>query len=186
MPVDDDQKLLASLDLDNVDRMAKHFAANFRHLTEIEGIIIRGHILIEYELDLAIEQTVVEKKQYKSEKFTFSQKVMIANMVGVALRYKSEISALNKLRNQIAHTLSYDDKYAHSIIKEMSKKYPEILVIKDNLKALGTAISFICGAIGVYPPVARKRLSLLVSIEELNKELTSKNIPKATNEKENI
>jgi hypothetical protein len=131
-----------------LETFAKAHADAFTQLSEIEGIIIRGHILVERAINNAIEHTVINKEDYKSDRFTFSQKVIISNMFGLSSHFKLEINTLNKLRNQIAHTLEYDVKNVDIIINEIHKKEPKFINLEDSkIESLGKAISFMCGAI---------------------------------------
>lgn len=140
--------------------LAEIHAKNFKHLTEIESVIIRGHILLEHALNNAIAQSILHKDEYQVDRFTFSQKVIIGYMLGMGITFKKEITAINKLRNQIAHSLKHEEKYIDIIISEISKKYPQILNLKSKQLQLGTAISFICGAIAVSPKYIRKLMTL--------------------------
>lgn len=128
----------------DTENLASEFEKNFTNFSDIEGTIIRGHILIEQMLNHSIELTVPNKSEYKAEKFSFAQKVEIANMLGVSIEFKIELNALNKLRNQIAHSLKYDDKYIDVIINGVRKKKSEIFNNKTNKSSsLKVAISFI-------------------------------------------
>ncbi len=91
--------------------LAGEFAGNFTNFTDIEGVIIRGHILVEQMLNRSIELAVLNKSEFKADKFSFAQKMEIGSMLGISIDFKIELKALNKLRNQIAHSLRYEEKY---------------------------------------------------------------------------
>ncbi len=134
----------------DIENKAKLFSDSFKELSDIESIIIRGHILIEHELNDAITRSISNPSEFKSEKFTFSQKTILCYMIGIGNRFKSEINTINKLRNQIAHTLSYDEKYIDLILKEINLKSNDLHVGKSRVDALGASVSYICGALSVY------------------------------------
>ncbi|MBK7227240.1 MAG: hypothetical protein IPH96_18190 [Saprospiraceae bacterium] len=105
-----------------LEKCAEEFASDFKKFTEIEGIIIRGHIVVERQLIKAIERTVSKPMEFEPERLSFSNKLMLSNMLGVSDLFKKELNALNKLRNQVAHSLKYDDKLIVLIIQEVNKK----------------------------------------------------------------
>ncbi len=137
--------------------LADEFAKNFTKFSDTEGAIIRGHILIEQMLNQSIELTVLNKSEFKADKFSFAQKTEIGNMLGISIEFKIELNALNKLRNQIAHSLKYEEKYIDVIINGVFSKKSEIFLNKkDKLASLKVAISFICGAICYGHKTARQ------------------------------
>ncbi|OOQ60871.1 hypothetical protein [Mucilaginibacter pedocola] len=137
---------------DEINDLADEHAKSFTQLTEIESVVIRGQVLVEKSLNRAIRLIILEKEEYKDEKFGFSQILMLGYMLGICTKFKAELNALNKLRNQIAHGTEFDDKFVHIIIKGIQARSPD--VIEKNLslsRKLSAAISFICGAIAVTP-----------------------------------
>jgi len=127
---------------------AKEFAENFIPFSEIEGAIIRGHILVEKTLNDTIKLAIVQKNEYEPEKFTFTRKLDIANMLGICVPFKKEINALNKLRNQVAHSLQYEEKYIDLICSSMAKiDNNDIYKTNNKLLIFNRAISFLAGCI---------------------------------------
>lgn len=140
------------MDKEKINLLAKDHANAFTRLTDLEGMVIRGQVLIESNLNRAIRLSVADNEEYKADKFSFSQILILGHMLGISTAFKAELNALNKLRNQIAHGTAFDEKYVDVIISEIKKKNPEIINLSDKkLKSLGTAISFICGALAVSP-----------------------------------
>ena len=155
---------------EEIENNAKIFADNFKQMTEVEGVIIKGHIMLERELNTAIESTILNRKEYYPDKFSFSQKLILSQMLGISNNFAVEIKTWNTLRNQIAHSLKYDDKLINIITQEITKKHPTHVISKDSALALGYCVSFICGGISIRPPYARKILALEIQIETLKKE----------------
>jgi hypothetical protein len=148
-------------DENEINFLADKYAKEFTKFSDIEGIIIRGHILIEQSINRSIELTVLTKNEYNADRFSFAQKVQIGNMLGISGDFKTELNSLNKLRNQIAHSLKYDEKYIDIIINEIQKKSSEPFPDKkDKLKSLITAIGFMCGAISHAHNTARLKYIL--------------------------
>ena len=154
-----------------LEKRAEEFASDFKKFTEIEGIIIRGHIVVERQLIKAIERTVSKPKEFEPERLSFSNKLMLTNMLGVSDVFKKELNALNKLRNQVAHSLKYDDKLIDLIIKEVNNKEQIIDLKKITEEKLGTAISFISGAISQSSLFDKKNY-----LKTILKEIMDKNI----------
>ncbi|MCH4824548.1 hypothetical protein ML462_15350 [Gramella lutea] len=93
--------------------------------TELEGIndlelmILKGHILIEYSLNKFIDDINEGNLDIDKTNFNFSSKIRIAEFLGLFKKkdhLKESIDDINKLRNQIAHQLKYDEKLMQKII----------------------------------------------------------------------
>jgi translation initiation factor 2 beta subunit (eIF-2beta)/eIF-5 len=131
--------------------------------------LIKGQILIEHLLDRFIESSIKNPSEFDRTRFTFSEKLQISLMLGLPVGIKDEITLIYKLRNQIAHKLSYDNKQLTSLLNKISK-YQKIhqegmpLIIETRF-----AISFICGV--VYAAVMVNRPDF---IPILDKELEGK------------
>ena len=138
-----------------LEELSKKFADSFSDFTDIEGVIIRGHILVEQSLSQAIEKTILYRKEYKPDRFTFAQKLCIANMLGISNILKHELNWLNSLRNQIAHSLNYEEENVVKIIESVKTKCPDWEEDLPTNMGLRKAISFICGAIAVSHTHAR-------------------------------
>ena len=63
------------MESDDLKTLADQHTNDFKRFTEIEGIIIRGHIVIERQLIRAIEMSVDNPSEFDSEKLSFSNKV---------------------------------------------------------------------------------------------------------------
>ncbi len=155
---------------DDIKTLADQHANDFKRFTEIEGIIIRGHIVVERQLIRAIEMSVDKPGEFDPERLTFSNKLMVAHMLGISDLFKVELKSLNKLRNQVAHSLQFDTKMLHLIIDEVNKKQAVIDKSMPIEVQLGTAISFICGAISQANLKVKKEL-----LQTITKEIMDKN-----------
>jgi hypothetical protein len=153
---------------ENVENLANEFAKALIQFSEFEGLIIRGHILVEQSLNRSIELSLLNSLDYESDRFSFSQKIIIGNMLGISGDLKVELNALNKLRNQIAHSLKYDENLVDVIIDQVRKRNSSIFEGKETrLLLLTTAISFLSGIIAA----SYKSANLKNSIHLLKKQL---------------
>ena len=127
------------------------------HLSDIpnlELLILKGHILVEYAINLYLESlSKANQSDFFKENFTFSNKLTIlkhfGNLGSKDDNLYQEIHLLNKLRNDIAHKLTYNEKHLQDFFSHIGNKYP---MINNDTYTLKTkkfigAISFICGAI---------------------------------------
>jgi hypothetical protein len=152
-----------------LDKYGKLIFENLEKCYDIEMTIIRGQILIEHLLDRFIESSIKSPKEFDRTRFTFSEKLQISLMLGLPEGIKDEITLIYKLRNQIAHKLSYDNDQLTILLKKISR-YHNIhkkgmpLIIETRF-----AISFICGV--VYAAVMVNRPDF---IPILDKELDGK------------
>ena len=97
---------------------------------DIDNLIIKGHILTEHALNFYIEKLAIEKLD-KDSRLTYTAKIEVAQVLGLFKKRKGlrlELRLLNKLRNSIAHNLTYDDK----IFNELLKSYTKLAKLKAN------------------------------------------------------
>jgi hypothetical protein len=124
-------------------------------INDIQLLILKGHILVEYTLNCYLESISKSRESdFFKENFSFADKVNIAKHFGQIGDDKDnlnkELILLNKLRNEIAHNLAYNDKLLQEIFFELNKKIPNEIYTdkKVPLKIkINAAIAFISGAI---------------------------------------
>lgn len=138
-----------------MDEFAKFADNELDGIIDIQLLILKGHILVEYTLNCYLESiSKAESSDFFAENFTFANKVKIANHFGQLGGKKEnlikELTLLNKLRNDIAHSLTYSEKHLEELFSELKKKNATDFfslpnqTLKDKL--IG-ALSFISGAI---------------------------------------
>ncbi|REG83351.1 hypothetical protein [Winogradskyella sediminis] len=124
-------------------------------ISDFELLILKGHILVEYTLNCYLEAISKDKdSDFFKENLSFSIKVKIAKHFGqlgsVDDNLIKELTILNKLRNDIAHSLSYKKEHLTELFSELSKKSPSGLISdsknSQQERFIGV-ISFITGAI---------------------------------------
>ncbi len=128
-----------------------------KHITninDIELLILKGHLLVEYILNKYIDSFSDHGKRMEESKFTFSQKIHVCKILGLFSAdgdtLEEQILILNKIRNQIAHSLSFK----RSLLNQLYKFHPKF---KDRFKneigkrkdilLLTTIIPYVCGNI---------------------------------------
>jgi hypothetical protein len=123
-------------------------------IDNLELLILKGHILVEYAINLYLEAiSTSEQSDFFKENFTFSNKLSIlkhfGNLGTKEDNLYQEIHLLNKLRNDIAHKLTFNEKHLQDFYSHMGNKSSRIMdgtYKTDREKFIG-AIGFICGAI---------------------------------------
>jgi hypothetical protein len=104
--------------------MVDKFLVHLLDCNDTDNLIIKGHILTEHALHFFIEMNSIEKLNFKKIKFTYSNKIEIAKILGL---YKenpelyNELKLLNRLRNSIAHNLKYDQKTLNDFLLGFDK-----------------------------------------------------------------
>ncbi len=123
-------------------------------ITNLELLILKGHILVEYAINLYLEAiSKNEQSDFFKENFTFSNKLSIlkhfGNLGSKDENLYQEIHLLNKLRNDIAHSLTYNEKHLQDFFSNIKNKYAKVEddIRKSNIEKFVLAITFICGAI---------------------------------------
>lgn len=128
--------------------------------TDLENLIIKGHLIIEQSINKFIQSQAIAKTNL--DDVPFSTKVKIAQLLGLFHNKNSpykNIILLNRLRNSIAHKLDTDMKLFESFISSFdhsaySKASEDRLTGKattDKQKNFGyfaRRISYIQGFIG--------------------------------------
>lgn len=100
------------------------FLVHLLDCNDTDNLILKGHLLTEHALHFYIEMNSVEKLNFKKVKFTFSNKIEIAKILGlykVRPELYTELKLLNRLRNSIAHNLKYDEKTLNEFLKGFDK-----------------------------------------------------------------
>ena len=124
-------------------------------INDIQLLILKGHILVEYSLNCYLEAKSTNKEpDFFKERFNFSAKVNIAKyfrtLGSVNDDIIKELNILNKIRNEIAHSLTYNEKLLNQLFSEINKKSPNGIFSKPNTsikeKIIGS-IAFINGAL---------------------------------------
>lgn len=124
-------------------------------INDLDLIIIKGHILIEYALNNYIQDLSDNNFNLFDENFSFSHKLKLCKAFGLFSSSKNApienlIIQFNKIRNTIAHTLNFDDVVIKNLFINF-KKYNEnnnlIFNQINNNEAMKSFIIAICGTI---------------------------------------
>lgn len=122
---------------------------NLTNCKTVELIVLKGHVLIEYMLNHFIDKATNDDTNFENGRFSFSQKNYILELLGEKIKdLHEEINLINKLRNDIAHRLTYNEKHLSTLLSQVGKKYPKIIELRKEkhlMLALAGAITFICG-----------------------------------------
>ena len=151
------------------DKYGKLIVENMANCFDVEMTLIKGQILIEHLLDRFIESSIKNPSEFDCTRFTFSEKLQISLMLGLPVGIKEEITIIYKLRNQIAHKLTYDNKQLISLLKKISRYQKNHQEGLPQIIDTKFAISFICGVL--YAAVMVNRPDF---IPILDKELEGK------------
>ena len=118
----------------------------------LEYAILKAHLIVEYAVTQYIRcfsRTWVDEKQIR---FTFSQKVEVAYLLGMGANEPTllpTIERLNKLRNQVAHSFQLDRSGLDEIHRVNSEDYEEFKIGNDRerIRRLKWICLFVCGYI---------------------------------------
>ena len=127
-------------------------------ITDIQLLILKGHIIVEYTLNCYLESiSKSEDPDFFTETFSFANKVKIAKhfgQLGDDENLIKELTLLNKLRNDIAHSLNYNKKHLDELFGEVRKKTKNTSFTNSPLTEIERtryAVAFISGAtFGAY------------------------------------
>lgn len=123
-------------------------------INDIQLLILKGHIFVEYSLNCFLEVISIKKDSNFFKEFSFNNKIKIAEnftpIGGEDDDIIKELFLLNKIRNQIAHRLSFDNSLLENLFKEVEKKSPKGTLSKSDAteyEKIIACISFLCGAL---------------------------------------
>ncbi len=118
-------------------------------------MILKGHIIIEYALNCYLESISIKgSSDFFKETFTFSTKIKLIRYFGhLGSKNKGiirELELLNSLRNDIAHSLDYNENNLIRFLDEIEKKKANIYLERNRypkFEQMKIAISFLAGLI---------------------------------------
>ena len=114
----------------------------------LELVILKCHLLIEYMFDEFIDLMAPTEGAIKNERFTFKQKEALVHMLGFPGNpiFLPTVDLLNKIRNQVAHTLEINRDTIDELIKLNSEEPDCINGIDDaeRTKAIKQITKFMC------------------------------------------
>jgi len=122
-------------------------------IKDFELLILKGHILIEYSLNKYINEVNDGGIDIDGKNFTFHKKITVAEMLGLFKMkgfLRESIIDINRLRNQIAHKLSFEEKITKGIIKvfvEIDEPESGIEKEKSDFENFYYIVIAICGLI---------------------------------------
>ena len=126
-------------------------------INDIQLLILKGHIIVEYTLNCYLESiSKADDSNFFKENFTFAHKINLAKHFGDLSDKESlikELTLLNKLRNDLSHSLKYNNKHLEGLFSEINKKAQNTGFTKQktDIEKTKWAIGFISGALfGVY------------------------------------
>ena len=118
-------------------------------IRQLDLVVLRSHLLIEYMLNQFIDITARTEGVIDTERFTFSQKEALVHLLGFPSDplFFPSVDLLNKIRNQVAHTLTLDRRLIDKLISINSEDPDEPLQLNDAKRA--TAVKhitrYLCG-----------------------------------------
>jgi hypothetical protein len=114
-------------------------------------VILTCHIIAEFLLNKYIEFSLPTQTDVSRERFTFAQKISLLHMLGF---YPDPViiptlDVLNRLRNQVAHSLDLDRSQVDWLIRihQLTPEDGSELTDRDRVRSLKDITSYICGQI---------------------------------------
>ena len=149
---------------------------------DLLNMVLRGHLLVEEQLDRAVRAFVQRPQDVDAARLTFFQKIQLTRAFNI--RHPDEpvwraVAALNVLRNDLAHRLtsSERDRKARELITSTREDYPgpdyhaeeEEFTIPEQLQfAIGYLLGALNGIAGEYEQrarVAKEPVEALLNLE---------------------
>lgn len=139
----------------NIEEFRKFISKQLSVINNFELMILKGHILTEYTINLYIDSISNKSNpDFCDGNTSYSLKLKIIENFGKSIgnvntNFFEELNMLNKLRNDIAHKLKYNDQLIKNIYSLLSKKDSSFSEnnFKDDISKFGCALAFIIGYI---------------------------------------
>lgn len=118
------------------------FADHLLDCKDMDNLILKGHLMTERALQYYINENAKKKVNFKKVRFTYSNKMEIAKLLGLFENGNSQLYGLlillNKLRNSIAHSVEYDSNilkkfFEKSYIQSIKKNDTEIMISAEDV-----------------------------------------------------
>jgi hypothetical protein len=153
--------------------------SNLMPISDIQLLIIKGHILIEYSLNKYISRCSSGSFDINSTSFSFFNTIQIADALGLFLEsepdtLKEQIKIISTLRNEIAHQMSFNKNEIKSLINTFLSDTTISNIIKkkkSDLDILKSIIVFICGQVN-------GRMEAQVQINKMTRSILSEKLKK--------
>src|ERR1700690_952741 len=92
------------------EKPEKKFSRHISKLQDLSLIILRGHLLIEEQLELFLTLAARAPDELKEARLTYAQKLQLVRAFsGIKDEIFEFAAAINKVRNYLAHRLEVDD-----------------------------------------------------------------------------
>ena len=124
----------------------------FPRTQNLEFAILKSHLIVEYALSQYIRCFASTFVDAKDLRFTFSQKLEIAYLMGFGANdpiLVPTVETLNKIRNQVAHTFALDRSAVDEMLRINHDEYDVFKPKNDRKRVqfLRQICTYICGRI---------------------------------------
>ena len=119
------------------DEITFEYVTRIRYHEDILGVVLKGHLLIEYVLDLIIRKRCREPKAILDDHrtYSFSVKARLVYEIGLIPRHVyRNINRVNLFRNELAHNLSIDEKKVDYKFDRDDEEFSGLVELKKNMK----------------------------------------------------
>lgn len=138
----------------SLDEFKELLLAHFKNIYDLELLILKGHILTEFTINCHLENLSNKSKaNFFKERFTYSTKIKLFQHFGdFGSRtddFVDSLKLLNKIRNDIAHTLMVNEVLINQFISSVEQMVSEDFINPDYELRLkfSMATGYLCGEI---------------------------------------
>lgn len=139
-------------EIERIAEELEEIGKKFPRTQNVEYALLKAHLIIEYAIVQYIRAYASVAVAEKDIRFSFSQKLEVAYLLGFGANDPSllpTVEGLNKLRNQIAHTFELDRIRLDEVLRINSEEYDSFSVKNDRerVKFLRWITRYICGRV---------------------------------------
>ncbi len=134
------------------DELCELVRRQFPRTQNLEYAILKSHLIAEYAITQYIRCFAMVAVEAEAIRFTFSQRLEVAYLMGFGANdplLLPTIERLNKVRNQVAHTFSFDRVAFDEMLRVNSEDYEAFKLKNDRerISRLRVLCAYVCGRV---------------------------------------
>lgn len=134
------------------DDLCELVKQQFPRTQKLEYAILKSHLIMEYAITQYIRCFAAVAVEIDAIRFTFSQRLEVAYLMGFGANdplLLPTIERLNKVRNQVAHTFSFDRVAFDEMLRINSEDYDAFKPKNDRerISRLRILCAYVCGRV---------------------------------------
>lgn len=142
--------ILTSLARRMTEQIADRFSRLMSRLQDMTLLVLKGHLLIEEQLEYFLEQAARAPRQLMDARLTYAQKLQLVRaLCGMSGEEFDFAKAISAIRNSLAHRADADELPSRidALLRQFNKEVPQKLTPRQRAAWLRTQLAGVCGTL---------------------------------------